>query len=303
MGTKIYSEEFNSQFKTSQHTLDLLDSVPDAMYWVDHNCQFVGCNNHFFELLNVTVHKKLTGTPYDWMMKHTPWTKERIDAFKLDDMKVIFSGEPLLNFEEPPVYDKKNNPIYFKSHRVPILNHSNHVIGLAVTFTNVTEFSLLKKQLIENDKKNQVRQNTKVAIKEEPRVLMVEDNEVAQQVELALLEGLNCQVDIASTGDEALKLFDPGKYDMILMDIGLEDTSGYMVAKNIRDKEKTTEHHVPILALTSFKADVIKHDCKEYFMEGVLSKPITNKQAEQLIKHYVNHEDVDVDGLETASDD
>lgn len=74
---------------------------------------------------------------------------------------------------------------------------------------------------------------------EEPKILMVEDNFVAQKVEEALLKELQCQVDIADTGDKALNLFDPGKYDMVFMDIGLEDTSGYLVAKKFAKGNKT----------------------------------------------------------------
>nr|WP_232002710.1 response regulator [Legionella sainthelensi] len=132
-----------------------------------------------------------------------------------------------------------------------------------------------------------------------PKVLMVEDNVIAQNVEKALLTALNCQVDIANSADNAVKLFKPGKYDLVLMDIGLEDSSGYIVAKQLRQKERETEHHVPIIALTGFEADVVKYDCQHYFMEGAISKPLTCEQAEQIIKHYVYHMDVPVRGLKT----
>ena len=303
MGTKIYMEGTDNHFKTSQYALDLLDSVPDAMYWIDHNCQLVGCNNHFLELIGMTVHKKLSGTPYDLMLKETPWSQERVEEFRLNDMQAIFSGQAQLKCDEPPVFDKKNNPTYLRVHRVPVFNHSNIVIGLAVTLTDITEYIELTQQVKNQEVKKSTSKKTNKTKKKEPKVLIVEDNAVAQQVEYALLTKLNCKVDIASTGDEALELFKPGKYDIVLMDIGLEDTSGYMVARDIRAKEDKTKHQVPILALTSFKAEVVKHDCKEYFMQGALSKPITNIQAEQLINHYVYHEDIDVDGLETVSDD
>lgn len=97
-----------------------------------------------------------------------------------------------------------------------------------------------------------------------------------------------------------MQLFDPGKYDLVLMDIGLADTSGYVVAKQLRNKEKGTNHHVPIIALTGYEAEVVKYDCEQYFMEGAITKPLTSEQAEQIIQHYVYHMDVEVKGLKSS---
>ncbi|WP_232220555.1 response regulator [Legionella tunisiensis] len=60
---------------------------------------------------------------------------------------------------------------------------------------------------------------------------MIEDNTIAQKAAQSLLMQLDCQVDVAESGDKAALLFQPGKYDLVFMDIGLEDTSGYVVAK------------------------------------------------------------------------
>lgn len=128
---------------------------------------------------------------------------------------------------------------------------------------------------------------------------MIEDNLIAQNVESALLSALNCQVDIAGTGSMALELFEPGKYDLVLMDIGLTDTSGYVVAKNLRKQEKNTPYHVPIIALTGYEADVVKYDCEQYFMEGAITKPLSSEQAKQLIQHYIYHQDTEITGLKS----
>ena len=56
---------------------------------------------------------------------------------------------------------------------------------------------------------------------------------------------------------------------------------------------------MPIIALTGYEADVVKYDCRHYFMEGAISKPLTSEQAEQIIKHYVYHLDVPVRGLKS----
>lgn len=147
---------------------------------------------------------------------------------------------------------------------------------------------------------NQVQNNTRQFLVNPPRVLLIEDNLIAQTVEKNLLQTVGCEVDIAADGEGSIKLFSPGKYDVIFVDIGLQDTSGYMVAKKIREQESGTEHHVPIIALTSYKAEVVKHDCREYFMAGAITKPLTINQAEQIIKYYILDQDIFIDGLISA---
>ena len=56
-----------------------------------------------------------------------------------------------------------------------------------------------------------------------PKVLLVEDNVIIQKAHDAFLRELNCQVDIASTGLQALSLYESNHYDIVLLDIDLSD--------------------------------------------------------------------------------
>jgi CheY-like chemotaxis protein len=282
-----------------QHYMDIINSIPDPVYWIDMDCNLAGCNHSFISLMDLKHQSDLNGSPYALMKNHAQWPDERIDAFKLDDMCVIFSGVAVHNVEEKKVIDAKKNTIYFKSTRALMYDEEKHVIGLIVVLSDITELKLLQE-----NKKNKLLSDipsNKKAFENNRllKVLLIEDNIIAQNVECALLTALNCQVDVADTGDKALQLFNPGKYDLVLMDIGLGDTSGYIVAKQLRNKEKDTQYHVPIIALTGYEADVVKYDCEQYFMEGAITKPLTSEQAEQLIKHYVYHMDVEVHGLKS----
>lgn len=276
----------------------IINALPDIVYWVDVDCNLIGCNKNFVTLLGLEELRDFKGTPYQQMKNYTHWSDKRIETFKLDDMKVIFSGEASYNVEEQPVLDELGSALYLKSNRVPMYDENKNVVGMTVVLTDI---SVSKKLQIRTAPIVQDNRVAEQVFKEGhlPTVLMIEDNVIAQNVEKALLTGLNCHVDIAGTGDMALKLFNPGKYDLVLMDIGLEDTSGYVVAKQLRNMEKETQHHVPIIALTGYEADIVKYDCKQYFMEGVITKPLTSEQAEQIIKHYVYNMDVAVSGLKS----
>jgi len=280
--------------------MNIINCVPDILYWIDVDCNLSGCNNNFVNLLGLHELKDFSGTPYQQMKKFAHWPDERINAMKLDDMKAIFTGKAQFNIEEKPIRDHLSHTLYFKATRVPMFDDAKNITGLIVVLTDISALKGLERQPDSSPAIGNIADNA-VALDHLPNVLMIEDNLIAQNVEKALLTALNCQVDIADSGDKALQLFGPGKYDLVLMDIGLQDTSGYAVAKQLRKMEKDTQYHVPIIALTGFEADIVKHDCKQYFMEGAITKPLTSEQADQIIKHYVYHMDVPVNGLKSST--
>lgn len=289
----------NDIHSVHQFYMEIINCVPDIVYWVDMDCNLLGCNQHFVQLLGMQELRDLNGTPYQQMKKYAHWPDDWIEAFKLDDMNVIFSGEARTNVEEKPIVMGGKKKVYFRSNRVPMFDENKKVVGLTVVLTDIT---LYKKQQ-EDARAGQHAEKKAVlpvSLDHLPNILMIEDNLIAQNVEKALLTALNCTVDIADSGDEALKLFGPGKYDLVLMDIGLEGTSGYVVAKQLRNLEKDTKFHVPIIALTGYEADKVKADCEQYSMQGAITKPLTSEQADQIIKHYIYQMDIPVTGLKSS---
>ena len=134
------------------------------------------------------------------------------------------------------------------------------------------------------------------------RILLVEDSKIAQQVGKAILSALNCNVEIAESGHQAIEMFQPGKYDLVLMDMGLPDTTGDKVAKYFREKEKESSNYVPIIALTAHPMKAVSESCKEANMQGVLSKPLSSGQASQIIHRYIYGQSTTVNGLDVFND-
>jgi PAS domain S-box-containing protein len=280
---------------THEFYMTILNCAPNVIYWVDLNTNLQGCNKAFVQLLSLNKIKDFNGTPYQQMRKFAHWSEKTVEKLKLDDMEVIFSGVAHYNRDEPVITDKDGKSLYFQATRVPIYDDNKNITGLIVVLADVGANKKPEERVTATEVEPQAA--AELINGHIPTVLMIEDNLIAQNVEKAILTELNCQVDIAGTGDNALALFGPGKYDLVLMDIGLGDTSGYAVAKKLRKMEENTQYHVPIIALTGYEADVVKADCEKYFMEGVITKPLTPKQAEQIIKHYVHNLDVPVSGL------
>lgn len=119
------------------------------------------------------------------------------------------------------------------------------------------------------------------------KVLVVEDNAIAQKVARTLLHSMDCQVDLASSGEEAIDQIKSHHYDLIFMDIGLgAGADGYEVTRQIRQQEKNNEH-TPIVALTAHAAEENKQQCIGAGMDAVLSKPITKAHASNILNHFV----------------
>lgn len=120
------------------------------------------------------------------------------------------------------------------------------------------------------------------------RVLLVEDNVTAQKVTQAILASLNCITDIADCGMQALALFAPGKYQLILMDIGLPDISGYSVTNQMRQLESRTKYNTPIISLTAHADHFTENDYAKMGIKEAVTKPLSKEIARQLINKYAS---------------
>jgi CheY-like chemotaxis protein len=300
-----------NQSDIQHYYLSIINQLPNLVYLLDKNCTLTGCNQHFCDLLAIKNSAEAIGTPpYKLLVAKALWSSERVELFKKDDINALLSDEPLKDREEAPIIQPNGDIVYYLSSRIPLLNEAQEVVGLLGILTDVSQQKKMEEQLSKIKEQLQyynaqkepesAKKSTQFSDKHPPKVLMVEDNSIAQKAAQSLLMQLDCHVDVAACGDKAMALFTPGKYDLVFMDIGLEDTSGYIVSKRIRQLEKGTPFHVPIIALTGFEADVVKYDCDEYTMEGALTKPLTSEQAKQIIQHFIYHIDIPVQGLKTT---
>jgi len=79
------------------------------------------------------------------------------------------------------------------------------------------------------------------------RILLVEDNLINVKVAEKILSQWNVTVDVALNGLIAIEKYEPGKYDIVLMDLAMPVMDGYEATINIRIKDVS----VPIIALTA----------------------------------------------------
>jgi two-component system, OmpR family, aerobic respiration control sensor histidine kinase ArcB len=121
--------------------------------------------------------------------------------------------------------------------------------------------------------------------KKKPIVLVVEDNEIAQRLAQVLLYDLGCDVVVAYDGATAIESFKKNEFSFILMDIGLPDSDGYKITKEIRCIENG-QMRTPIIGLSAHSSgDVLERAIKAGMDEYVV-KPITDDLCNSLSVRY-----------------
>jgi PAS domain S-box-containing protein len=110
------------------------------------------------------------------------------------------------------------------------------------------------------------------------RFLLAEDNRVNQRLAVILLERRGHSVVVANNGREVLDQLEkagPNAFDVVLMDLQMPQMDGMEATEEIRQREKRTGAHLPIVAMTAHAMKGDRERCLEGGMDGYVSKPIS----------------------------
>jgi len=114
-------------------------------------------------------------------------------------------------------------------------------------------------------------------------VLLAEDNQINQKVAVRLLERQGCRVDVANDGREAVELSQKRDYDVVLMDLQMPGMDGLTAVAAIRERERTSGGHVPIIALTAHVMAGDEARCLAAGMDGYVSKPVSQERLTEAL--------------------
>jgi len=113
------------------------------------------------------------------------------------------------------------------------------------------------------------------------RILVADDNQVNRKVAAAILEKRGNVVIMAQNGLEAVAATAGEAFDLVLMDVQMPEMDGFEATARIRERERTTGAHVPIIALTAHAMKGDREKCLAMGMDSYLSKPI---EANELLR-------------------
>ncbi|MFQ5583388.1 MAG: response regulator, partial [Calditrichia bacterium] len=115
------------------------------------------------------------------------------------------------------------------------------------------------------------------------KVLLAEDNRINQKIILRLLKKMNFNVSIAGNGTEAVLKAKSDKFDLVLMDVQMPEMDGLTATRKIRELEKESGTHVPIIAITAHAMKGDREKCLDAGMDEYLTKPIKSEHLQKMI--------------------
>lgn len=116
------------------------------------------------------------------------------------------------------------------------------------------------------------------------RVLLAEDNVVNQRLAARLLEKQGHMVVIAGDGVKALEALERDHFDVVLMDVQMPVMDGVEATAAIREKEKASGDHIPIVAMTAHAMAGDRQRFLESGMDGYVSKPVHSHELFEAIE-------------------
>ncbi len=105
------------------------------------------------------------------------------------------------------------------------------------------------------------------------RVLAVDDNTSIQKLVSANLQARGYAVTVADTGEAALRLFTPGDYELVLLDLILPGLSGLEVCSHIRQQSD-----VPIIVLSAREDEELKVRALDAGADDYVTKPFSHEE-------------------------
>ncbi|WP_199305755.1 PAS domain S-box protein [Pseudanabaena sp. FACHB-2040] len=119
------------------------------------------------------------------------------------------------------------------------------------------------------------------------RVLVVDDDTDTREFVAFLLEQSGAEVTTAANAEAALATLAQAQPDILLSDIGMPKTDGYMLLRQVRALPADLGGEVPAIALTAYAGDYNQQQALEAGFQRHMSKPLEPQALIKLIAELV----------------
>ncbi len=106
------------------------------------------------------------------------------------------------------------------------------------------------------------------------KILLAEDNLVNQRLAVRLLQKKGHRVTVAGNGQEALDAVAREPFDVVLMDVQMPVLGGLEATQRLREQERDTGKHLPVVAMTAHAMKGDRERCLAVGMDEYVTKPI-----------------------------
>ena len=123
------------------------------------------------------------------------------------------------------------------------------------------------------------------------RVLVADDNPVSQAMAVLALEEQGHEVALAASGEAVLELVKERSFDLVLMDVNMPVLDGYLTTRALREQERGSLRHLPIVAVTAHSREGDAEMCLAAGMDGFVSKPVREEELFQVMHQVLGWSD------------
>ncbi|MCX5876067.1 MAG: ATP-binding protein [Deltaproteobacteria bacterium] len=123
-----------------------------------------------------------------------------------------------------------------------------------------------------------------------PHILVVDDDYVNRVLAEEMLKIVGWRVSVVENGAQALALLEHADIDLVLMDMQMPIMDGYTATAKIRENERQTGRHLPIIALTGFAFAEDREKCLAAGTDEYLSKPFQPEELLATVKQHLQQE-------------
>jgi PAS domain S-box-containing protein len=121
-------------WESSQMLKLVLNNMPAFVFWKDRNSVYLGCNSLFAANAGLFSPEEIIGkTDLD-----LPWKFDEAESYRNDDLSVMETEIPKLNYEETQ-HTADGRITWVRTSKVPLRNVEGDIIGLLGTFEDITE--------------------------------------------------------------------------------------------------------------------------------------------------------------------
>ncbi len=169
-----------------------------------------------------------------------------------------------------------------------IVDHMGGSISVESTVDKGTEFVCVLPFSLEEEVKEAPKKIDPAPkeVKAKLKILVAEDNFVNQRLVKELLRRQGYSVDIVENGLKLFEIMEKNKYDVILMDVQMPVMDGLEATSIIREIERETGGHIPIIGITAYSMEADRDRCIEAGMDDYLAKPFSKEEFYKKIERF-----------------
>jgi len=139
-------ERTQELWQVNQLLQTVLDSFPLSVFWKDRESVYLGCNHLFALATNLKFVQNIVGqNDFDC------YDEAQALAYRADDLQVMESGIPKINFEEMMIMPTGEQR-WVQTNKIPLRNTEGNVIGVMGTFQDISDRKLAEEALKESER-------------------------------------------------------------------------------------------------------------------------------------------------------